>query len=65
MESWYAAPVSLPEPYDFLLVIATRSFRLSRTINGYYFQPSAAGRSVGRGVLAAADEVETFHRSFL
>ena len=34
---------------------------LSRTINGYYFQPSAAGRSTGRGVVASRDDMETFN----
>ena len=34
---------------------------LSRTINGYYFQPSAGGRSTGRGVVASRDDMETFN----
>jgi hypothetical protein len=34
---------------------------LSRTINGYYFQPSAAGRSAGGGVVASRDDRETFN----
>ncbi|HEX3231657.1 MAG TPA: hypothetical protein VHQ95_21945 [Pyrinomonadaceae bacterium] len=34
---------------------------LSRTINEYYFQPSAAGQSAGGGVVASKDEMETFN----